>query len=312
MLQRHFQFSKYEDAPELSDQLLLPNLAIGNNIFLISALVPSYVSLVVRDLASSPEIEPGHLSITFYVPGNLVRESEGIARFKDYLVSSLGSNAAAGEFVDDCLQLIEEGGLSIQVAHGPGSSKVTKGCFGIFTDPNSEDYVGFEDAKGGDYNSPIRPTRSWVPEQLEQAEKILWRTNVVLDGSRKNLYLVNWETTNKWLSHIAKWFEKQQDGEVADEGKSEIDDAWTSQEGEFFAEFVDDDDTYGWDELDPLEELAEFFASGFSVPVNENEIDDHHVPPLPEEVANVIGLASAECRCGRKFLRANGCPAITW
>ena len=312
VLQKHFQFSRYEDAPELSDQLLLPNLAIGNNVFLVAALVPSYIQKVVKDLATSPEIEPGHLSITFYVPGNLVRESEGITRFKNYLILSLGSISAASEFLDDCLQLIEEGGLSIQVAHGPGKIGVSKGCFGVFTDPKSEDYVAIEDAKGGDYNSPIRPLKSWVPEELSLAEKVLWRTNLVLDGTRTNLYRVDWRNTTKWLSEIAKWFEQnrevvhpvdpaQSSGRLEEEDQSE----------DFFDDFGLQEKVYGWND-DDLGDFEEFFSAGYSVSVGEKEPEDHHVPPLPERVAALVGLAAAECHCGRKFLRINGCSAIAW
>lgn len=313
MLQHHFQFSRYEDAPELSDQLLLPNLAIGNNIFLISAFVPSYVQRVIRDLATSPEIEPGHLSITFYVPGNLVRESEGIGRFRDYLIKGCESRVAASEFVDDCLQLMEEGGLSIQIAHGPGHRGAGKGCLGVFTDPNSEDYVAIEDAKGGDYNSPVRPKRSWLPEEVELAEKVLWRVNRVLEASQENSYLVDWNDSARWLSLLGRWFEENQSaaGAVkAETASDDLEEVWSDDD--FFAGFVEDAESFGWSDENDLEEIVEFFSAGYSVGVSESEIELHHVPPMPELVANLVGLAKAECVCGRTFNRIYGCPAITW
>lgn len=312
VFQKNFQFSRYEDAPELSDQLLLPNLAIGNNIFLVSAFVPSYVQRVVRDLATSPEIEPGHLSITFYVPGNLVRESEGIERFRTYLVTGCGSLDAASEFVDDCLQLIEEGGLSVQVTHGPGKNKAVKGCFGVFTDPSSEDYVAIEDSRGGDFNSPIHPLRSWVPEQVDRAEKVLWRTNVVLEGSRQGLYLVDWQNSARWLSLISKWFDKSAEEQQSEKGTDAdgLEDSF--DEDEFFAQFLDVEEDVGWNNDEEMFDLESFFSAGYSVPVTETDVEGHHIPPLPENIANIVGLASAECPCGLKFLRVNGCPSIAW
>lgn len=313
MLHRHFQFSKYEDAPELSDQLLLPNLAIGNNIFLISSFVPSYIQRVVRDLASSPEIEPGHLSVTFYVPGNLVRESEGVRRFRDYLIKGCGSSAGAAAFTDDCLQLLDEGGLSIQIAHGPGRKGTGKGAFGVFTDPNSDDYVAIEDAKGGDYNSPVRPKKSWIPEEVSSAEKILWRVNRVLEASQENSYLVSWRDAARWLSLIGRSFEENPASTDAAKAGTEpelSEEDWL--EDNYFADLVEDAESYGWSEEHDLDELVEFFSAGYSVSVSESEIDLHHVPPMPDVVANLVGLAQAECACGRKFNRIYGCPAIAW
>ena len=311
----NFETSKFDDAPNLSDQLLLPNLARGYNLFLVSAFVPSYIERVLRDLANSPEIEPGHLSITFYVPGNLVKSDTAVLRVRNYFETGLGSQGRASEFIDNSLQLIEEGSLSIKFIHGPQASPITKGCFGVFTYLSDQDFVAIEDAKGGDYNSPVRPKRSWVADEFSVAEKTLQRLNGLIQGSRPNSLLVDEQTAIRWLSAMYLWYEAQSKTQSASDQDTESLEAIQDIDDAEFLDFIQEDVEFevGWDEESYVEDTTRFFSgSGFSVPVAPEEIEGHHVPPLPESIATVIGMASAKCPCGRKFLRVNGCDAVSW
>lgn len=332
MFQSNFLVSRYQDAPDLSDQLLLPNIAAGHNLFLVAAFVPSYVVKLVADLAASPEIEPGHLSLTFYVPGNMVKEDRAILRLRDYLEVGIGSKVSAAEFVDDCLQLISEGGLSLQVIHGPQKKPIARGAFGVFTDPDTEDFVSIEDSKGGDYNSPVIPMRSWVPEQYVAAEKTLERTNKVISGTKPGALLANHEVAGRWFSKIGLWYgdnpayfnEKTpvEPGiatrEQGDAAGLAIDEIGENTDIDDFLQYLQSDDEFGvagWydspGEFD-IDDVSQFFAEGYSVEVDEREIMGYHVPPLPEALVGVIGPASATCPCGRKILRSAGCDSIVW
>lgn len=333
LLQGKFASSVYEDAPDLSDQILLPNLALGHNLFLVCAFVPSYIVRLVRDLAESPEIEPGHLSLTFYVPGNLIREDQAIVRLRTYIEQGIGAKAESAEFVDDCLQLVAEGGLSLQVVHGPQKTAISKGAFGVFTDPETEDFVGIEDSKGGDYNSPVVPRRSWITDQYTDAERILERTNKVLAASKAGVFLANHEVAARWLSRIALWYGEtpeyfsqesptptaaatttgaEHDSPVATLSGDEISTDFDVD----FMEYLKNESLaeVGWDtdaDFD-LEDVSEFFAADYAVEVEPWEITEHHVPPLPEILVGLLGHASATCPCGKRILRANGCEAIVW
>jgi hypothetical protein len=324
MFRDEFRTPRYDDAPFLSDQLLLPNLVNGNDLFLVSAFVPSYIQRLVKDLAESPEIEPGHLTMVFYVPGDLTNPEHGLVRFRRYLEDSLANRVAVANFVDDCLQLLDEGGLTLQLLHGPPGKAVTSGCFGVIVNRDNNDYVGVEDSKGGDYNSPVHPKRSWDNSELPAAEKILLRMRKLMEGRKADTLLLSRQGTADWLSGLATWFENQDsiDDENGERGSLQANGFSDSEAkpsdqvyDQEFAEFVEaqiEDWEIDQEYMSEIEDVTEFFSTGYSLFVSPSEVEGHHVPPLPEGIAYLVGPAGAVCVCGRSFRRANGCDAVVW
>jgi ribosomal protein S28E/S33 len=208
-----FTQSRYDDAPHLSDQLLLPNLAKGHDVHLFSAFAPSYLFGLVSDLAKSPEIEPGFLSITFFVPGDLTLRSSGIARFRNYLLEYAASEQDVALFVNQVLQLAEEGadgevgGIRVSILHANQKRPLTKGCIGVVSSSEAtEDYVAFVDARGGDYNSPATPLKSWEDSDYFAAEDVLRKIIEASTGSHSRGILVSEQETLDWFTYLSNWY----------------------------------------------------------------------------------------------------------
>jgi len=326
---RHlFEFPKYQDSPLLSDQLLLPNISQGFNLFIISSYVPSYVISLLRDIATSPEMEPGKISLTLYLPGDTVSEQQAIARLHRHLLTSFRSSSDLNEFIQDALQISQEGGLFIQVLHGPVSRTLIKGTIGVIVEELTDEYVSFEDKKPGDFNSPVAPKRSWVAEEISDAESIARRINNALQGSLRAATLIEADQLVRWLvaiseaisnsmlsSHADASGDKQaKDRNLFTNAQIDEDLDWEVE----FEEIYDYDivettaaETFGLvdSEDDPMQG---YFFSGYSIPVTEHDLDVHHVPPVAPQLVGIIGQASAICFCGKKFNRVSGCPAIVW
>ncbi len=213
MFRDQFLEPKYDDAPHLSDQLLLPNLALGHSVYLLSAFAPSYIFRLVEDLAKSPEVEPGFLNIVFFVPGDLALKSSGIARFRNYLLNYAESEAQVADFVNSALQVIDEGntqgvgGLNISILHTSQKTPLAKGCMGVITSSEDQrDYVTFVDAKGGDYNSPVRPKKSWINEDFFEAEGVLSKVVEASGGNHSRGMFVSGAEALDWLTHLANYY----------------------------------------------------------------------------------------------------------
>jgi hypothetical protein len=213
MFRDQFLEPKYDDAPHLSDQLLLPNLALGHSVYLLAAFAPSYIFRLVEDLAKSPEVEPGFLNIVFFVPGDLALKSSGIARFRNYLLNYAESEAQVADFVNGALKLIEEGntsgvgGLNISILHTSQKTPLAKGCIGVITSSEDQrDYVTFVDAKGGDYNSPVRPRKSWRNDDFFEAEGVLAKVVEASGGNHPRGMFVSGVEALDWLTHLANYY----------------------------------------------------------------------------------------------------------
>jgi hypothetical protein len=315
---------EYEDAPHLSDQLLLPNLVVGHTVYLASAFASSYVFKLVRDLAASDEIEPGKLSLTFYVPGDLQLKSVGITRFKSYLRRYAENELQVAQFVADCLQLFSEEGndFSLQIAHTSGSTPLVRGCVGIIVsaedvdNPINADYVAFVDSKGGDYNSPVKPLLSWDDEQKFDARELLQKVAPVINGTAKKGWLVSDDEAISWLEYLDDWYAENLQVESDDEDEDVDDDELDAEllnhlqaldefenEGDF--DWVDDDSPYEFD-------LSKHF-SHFRTEFSPRELEMGHVPPLPVNLTTSYGHQGAKCpACGEVFYRADGCPSVDW
>ena len=319
MFRDSFLVPKYQDSPLLSDQLLLPNLTLGPDIFLVSSYVPSYLIRLLSDLAATAEVEPGHLSLTLYIPGSLTSEKLAILRLYNHLKADFDSLSDLTSFLENVLQLMAEGGLSLNVLHGKVSGKLSKGTLGVIVERSTNDYVSFEDSRPGDFNSPVVPLRSWLAEEISAAERLLKLLNQALDASRPSSTLVPPHRTGLWISavheHISKAVASADRVEDSEEFEGESD-AETNGEPSELEEFESMYETYLNEEFGETpsddDPLHEFFASGFAVEITAKDIEGHHVAPVPEQIVGWIGEASATCICGRKFRRIEGCPEVTW
>lgn len=322
-----FYETHYPDAPDLSDQVLLPNLARGHNVYLATAFTTGYIFKIVRDLVETPEIEPGHLHITFFVPGDLSLKSVGIGRFKNYLTKFANSEVQVAQFISDALYLIaEEGGLTISIAHTTQKAPLVRGCLGVIVSSESheigveDDYVAFIDAKPGDYNSPVKPLKSWLHDEVLAAQDVLHGLSPIVNASKKHSALIDGDEVISWLKYLDAWYVENvpEDGTASDSAHEEEDD-----DSEFdtdlveylqdLPEFEDEEDfEYFDDKADEYSfDMARYFHWIVSVQVN--DLERGHVAPLAEELWPLYQGAGAVCpACGEVFPRAGGCPSVDW
>jgi hypothetical protein len=319
--------SKYQDAPHLSDQLLLPNIAKGNDLHLFTAFAPSYLFRLLTDLAKSPEVEPGFLSITFFVPGDLTLRSSGIARFRNYLLKYADSEQDVSLFVNHILQLAEEGaggeagGIRVSILHTSQKRALTKGCLGVVSSSDApEDYVAFADERGGDYNSPVKPLKSWVDSDYFAAEDILRKVIEASTGRHPRGMLVSDQETLDWFTYLSNWYlenppvhpetlEREAESEVPVDEDEELEDEFLGYLREL-ADF-EDEENYGWFGIE--DETEELFVQGnYGVVVPSEDIEFGHIPPLPPSIADLVGPAQAKCPCGQLIVRAYGCDQVSW
>ena len=281
----------YEDAPYLSDQLLLPNIIIGGDLYIITSFLPSYIISLVNDLAATPEVEPGSLTLNMYVAGGVETRLSNISRLRAYLEKEFEDSNGFLSFLDDVLQLEEEGGLNLQVLFGPGNAKVGRGCKGAISSPSDEsDYVTFLDALGGDYNSPVHPMRSWIPEEADEATDALAEMIKLSRGDVTRTRVVPHDEVLTWLLVIQN--------QVADE----------IQGVETNLDISDDGSLFGYDDEleDPLEGLPDF--ANYFVGVDRKEIVQGHIAPVSPALAEFLGPAKSICPCGIVTSRRDGCP----
>lgn len=327
----NFFSPKYDDAPWLSDQLLLPNLARGHSLHILAAFAPSYIFKLIDDLASSENIEPGFLNIVFFVPGDLSIRSISISRFKKYL-SNYSNDWEMAKFVGNCLQLIKEGrendfgGLQIQVQHTSQKRPLTKSLTGVILDSHDpEKYATFVDAKGGDFNSPVQIKKSWDDEEYFDAQAVLGLVARALDDSNPRASLVSSTEVEEWLIYLHNFFEENppvnpetlldtDDELIEDDEVDELDDDEDDEGDEFLAhlqglEEFENEGEFGW-----FEDEEDFDLGPVTVGVSDSKVKFGHIPPLEGFTVSILGLDSAvaRCVCGKKFLRANGCDEVMW
>jgi len=338
-LKQGFLKPVYDDAPWLSDQLLLPQLARGFDVHILSAFAPSYVFKLIEDVASSKEIEPGFLNFVFFVPGEMAVRSESIARFHKYLLT-YASHWEVSNFVSNSLLLIEEarehevGGLQIQVLHTSQKRPLTKSLAGVIVDQASpEDYVSFVDARGGDNNSPVQISRSWELDESFVAQEVLGKVAAALNNEQPRASLLGPKELEEWLIYLANYYEtnppvrpiepkgKSKPGADVDQDDEEDEDEIDLESVE---EIVDDlfldhllnlddfnnEDKYGW-----FGESEDDFDLGpVTVRTNRESALHGHIPPLDPFLASVLSSSDgiARCVCGQKFIRAFGCDEVTW
>lgn len=145
----HFVDRKYSDAPVLSDTLLLPAIAEGEILSGVCGFIPSYIATLIHDLAESPDVEPGEISLLLSIEdkGNLI----------DSLRSVYDSRSIdLQDFLKDARQLVEEGGLELTVQRVPARTQITESAVFTIEEPSGNVGFAFTDALRGDLNSPIQ------------------------------------------------------------------------------------------------------------------------------------------------------------
>lgn len=180
--------SVYADEAYFSDQLLLPALAEGHHVTLVTAFVPSYLMRLVEDLASSPEIEPGKLTVILCVPfssSEAVSEARLLSR---YISLSGASLTEAKTLLESAADLALEGSLRLGALFSKQDQLLTPSCLGIIESgvPGSSEMVSLVDSTPGDLNSPIAIQGSWEPS-LETLDKILRVVVAALNKEFPNL-----------------------------------------------------------------------------------------------------------------------------
>jgi hypothetical protein len=333
------QQDTYQDDPQFSDQLLLPAVALGHSVTLVSAFAPSYLFRLVGDLASSPEIEPGKLSLVFCVPLSL-GSSLSKARLLSRFLSGFANDAQEVKTaLESMLQLVKEGGLTLSALYSADSKLITPSSLGVLESgtPGSNDYLGFADVTAGDLNSPIDINASWDADKGNLNEIV--RTVLSAKTSEfSHLERITHSEVVQLLSDVLKnGYPKMdisaRDGNRVKPPKVSKEQApvrtrktWEDQgpkDWEIFA--LEDELSFEDQEFQRM--LGDLTKPGANVDrdylndfLSGNEWDDGglyldlddrkrmHVAPLPTVIAQMVGHGYAECWCGELFDRIAGCP----
>ena len=318
--------STYPDTAYFSDQVLLPQLARGANITVVSGFLSSYVIRLVSDAAKSPEIEPGLIDLTFCIPGgNRTGESDSkqLARY----FSAFNDANDVEEFVIQALKLSDEGGLRFSCLIADAGSNLTRASIGLIHEPGDlNNYVSFLDEQGGDSNSPIKIARSWAGESERNASERLEdlinaATNDSWDrirrlGNSESAALLRQIAVGSLLEDVSqeKPEPKVKPAKVVIPYVEEDDDA---------ADFEDDIDELNaeFDELssfldnfsDDAEEMINIYFTGGRIP-RRWEFDEptglkpvEHALPFPESHVAMLSEYEGVCKCGESYDRRFGC-----
>lgn len=183
----HFIDRKYSDAPVLSDSLLLPAIDSGEKLNSVSGFIPSYIATLFHDLAESPDVEPGEISILLSIEnkGGLIDSLRSVydSRTVDFF-----------EFLGDARQLVGEGGLNFRVQLVPAKSQVTNSAVFILEETNGDIGFAFTDELRGDLNSPIQlfPKHGSKPEfeAFQAASELLSTAELLLFGG-EGVFILN-------------------------------------------------------------------------------------------------------------------------
>lgn len=301
---------QFSDSPNLSDLVLLPAVAEGHDLTIVGGFVPSYLARLVRDVEASAEIEPGQIHVV------LCAKSPSELDDADSLASlMIGSGLEEKELEDfmlDTLNLLDRGGMTLELLFSRKGEEVTRSCVGMvgLTDGSLACFV---DQVPGDFNSAIKFSRSWsqgseskagksAAEFVHAARFDTWAGVRRLDQSSSAMVMLDIARRNL-LARASGALETQQ-GEDFEEEFDEI------------AEF---------EELEQLllnsDEDAEFFLTSFVNFPGERVRDlawflndpEHllrakqHAPPLPQDLFELVGSSLGTCWCGVEYDRRFGC-----
>jgi hypothetical protein len=300
---------QFSDSPNLSDLVLLPAVASGHDITIVSGFLPSYVLKLVRDVVASPQIEPGKIHLILCTrSGSEMEDADSLARLM------LGSGLERKELEDfmvDSLSLIDEGGMSLELLLSRKGDEVTRSCIGkiALLDGASACFV---DQIPGDFNGGIKFSRTWsdgaearagqtAGEFVYAARYDSWAGVRRADQASASMVMLEIAQRNL-LARVSGTLEPQ----------PAID--WDD----------DFDEVAEFEELEALlasDEDSEFLLKSFINFPGESVRDlswflndperllraRQHAPSLPEDLYELVGASLGTCWCGIEFDRRYGC-----
>ena len=320
----------YSDEAHFSDQLLLPALAAGHHLTLVSAFVPSYLMRLVDDLASSPEIEPGKLTVIFCVPSTSKEQVSEARLLSRYISLSASSFVEVKSFLESSMALAKEGGLRFGALLSKEEQLLTPSCVGIIEScvPGSIEILGFTDTTAGDLNSPIPVQGSWGEGELLGAvlrvvSSALNRTfpNLLRKSHQEVLGLIHEIREKGYPKHDFPSSGVEQEERVkrskkALDSKAKVPDL--VDEDEVFEILLEEEDfaierilrevflrEAGFQGEDVTAFLGE---DGFEEMFGFDWDERQHTPPLGMDLVEVVGRGYTSCWCGESFDREQGCP----
>lgn len=316
----------YPDTAYFSDQVLLPQLAHGTNVTVVSGFLSSYVIRLVSDVAKSPEVEPGLIDLTFCIPGGSrtgESDAEQLARY----LSAFNEQTDAEEFVIQALRLADEGGLQFSCLIADAGSNITRASIGLLHEPgNLNDYVTFLDEQGGDSNSPIKIARSWAGGSEKQASERLEdlinaATNDTWDQIRRlknaaSATLLREIATNNLIAKVATAentvapkptlvaIPYEDEDDIAEDFVDDVDELF--DEFEELSSFVDN---YS----DDAEAMINLYFTGGRIPRVWTFEESfrikpvEHALPFPDAYVDMLSDFEGVCKCGLRYDRRYGC-----
>ena len=333
----------YEDSPYFSDQLLLPAVAAGHKVNLVTAFNPSYLARLINDLATSPEIEPGKVHVIFCIPFQLA-EDLGYGRLlSKYLSAFAGSSAEVKTFLNSALKLIAEGGLTLGALFSPENRQLTPSCVGVIEsgEKGSSEYLSLIDGTAGDLNSPITISSSWDKdtgdlkgltdlvvraknerfsnlmrlshgEVVELLREILQRGYPRVDLAERDALVPSGKrkrssTPGKTkVSRARVASDESEDDVEIDEilGDFETQSGFGPREiDRIIAEISMRESAYADGGLD------EFLGIPLDIEIDyDNPNKKRHAGPMPVYLAEMVGYGYDVCWCGADYDRSAGCP----
>lgn len=325
--------SSYADEAFFSDELLLPALAEGHHLTIVTAFVPSYLLQLVQDLATSPEIEPGKLTIILCVPfpaSESMSEARLLAR---YVGLSGASMKQTKTFFDAALSLARERGLRISALISKEDQLLTPSCIGILEsgELGSSQTVSLIDSTPGDLSSPIAVQGSWEEERAT-LDKTLRAVSGALSKDFPTLLRKSHQEVIDLIheTRAKGFFEKDFRQEVGKPAGNES--ANPKKENKGAPDLVSSDSV---EELDleferedfaverilrevflreagyEDEDVAAFLGEpDFTTLLHFDPSERQHTPSLSAELVEIVGQGYTSCWCGESFDREQGCPEL--
>jgi hypothetical protein len=333
------QKDTYLDSPEFSDEFLLPALAAGHNVTLVTAFAPSYLFRLINDLYSSPEIEPGLLRVVFCVPllGDMNLSKARL--LSKYFSAFASTHQEVRVFIKGLQSLSAEGNVQVSALFSTQATMLTPSCIGIVEsgEYSSQDLISLVDPLAEDFNSPITVGRSW-DQNSEEFQDVKRAVTKALFENFSNILRVTPSELLQLVDEIAiKGYPRldvsgggaessvnlpsrsSSPGKTKKKGDSDLNDeeledeleleflVSTSFEDEEIDELLRD---VSWrDFTSQSESLDEFL--GFDVDFvdfSRGSFERSHAGPMAYDLAELLGNGIAVCWCGQEYDRSDGCP----
>lgn len=310
MLSQQIIQIEHEDSPYFSDTVLLPAIARGQRLTLITGFIPSYLLRLVADLVASREIEPGKIKIILCVPNNFGGDALDIS---SAIAKSKISAEEAEAFAIDTLRLSDEGSLDLEVLVSDKGGLLTFSAIGQISDDFES--ATFIDRLAGDNNSPLRFSRSWS-EGAEKSANLA--ANQFVDSALGDTF-----------SGIRRLSSSQTIAAIRDVAKNNLLSAFfTSDTNVVPSTHLQVTDEEIEAELNELAELEQDLILDYDetivgfFPVETAGVRDltwylddpkrlnafkSHAPPMPDDILTLVGTGHGQCWCGNPYDREFGC-----